>query len=54
MLIDILTGVLSDGPSGLSIRKYQDNAVEANKVCIHCTEHQHFYCLNMHAATWTP
>ena len=34
MLIDILTGVLSDGPSGLSIRK--------------------FYCLNIHAAMWTP
>ena len=32
MLIDILTGVLSDGPSGLGIRKFQDNTVKANKV----------------------
>ena len=32
MLIDIMSGVLSDGPSGPNLRKWQDNTVKANLV----------------------
>ena len=34
MLIDILTGVLSAGPSGPNVRKWRDNSVEANLVSV--------------------